>query len=159
LTCIFRHSCILGLLILFTQGCSKSTDSRLSSAVVNADVDNPLSKCPSSPNCYRTTLEYDVPAGQLFKVSQEALKDMGASQIEANKNEQFISAVFTIWLFRFKDDFTLQVEKSKSGTGSYLHVRSASRKGYSDLGVNRHRVSEFVKKIESKLDLDSNGSS
>jgi uncharacterized protein (DUF1499 family) len=47
---------------------------------------------------------------------------------------QYCHAVFTSTFFRFKDDLELLRE------GSQIHIRSASRAGRSDLGVNRKRV-------------------
>ena len=48
-------------------------------------------------------------------------------------------ATFTSRLFRFVDDFALRVD----GSAGLLHIRSASRVGYGDFGVNRRRVERF----------------
>jgi uncharacterized protein (DUF1499 family) len=45
-------------------------------------------------------------------------------------------------IFRFVDDLTLHLTPSNG----LIHIRSASRIGYSDLGVNRRRV-ENIRKI------------
>ena len=43
-------------------------------------------------------------------------------------------------------DLALTVEPHEEGTA--LHIRSASRKGYSDFGVNRRRVKRFFAELE-----------
>jgi uncharacterized protein (DUF1499 family) len=50
--------------------------------------------------------------------------------------ECYLHAEFTSALFRFVDDVEFLLD---DGTKT-IHVRSASRVGYSDLGVNRRRV-------------------
>jgi len=43
------------------------------------------------------------------------------------------------------------VEFSFDDTNKLINFRSASRKGYSDLGVNRKRMEEIRKRFESAL--------
>ena len=47
-------------------------------------------------------------------------------------------------IFRFVDDLTLHLTPSNG----IIHLRSASRIGYSDLGVNRRRVETLRKKLQ-----------
>lgn len=47
-----------------------------------------------------------------------------------------LRAEFTSRLFRFVDDVDCLLDVS----AGVIHIRSASRTGYSDLGVNRRRV-------------------
>jgi uncharacterized protein (DUF1499 family) len=47
-------------------------------------------------------------------------------------------------IFRFVDDLTLHLTPSNS----IIHIRSAARTGYSDLGVNRRRVENLRKKLQ-----------
>ena len=51
----------------------------------------------------------------------------------------YLHIEFTSTLFRFVDD----VEFLADETAKVIHVRSASRLGKSDLGVNRKRVEEI----------------
>ena len=139
--------CLLFGIIL--MACSNADDDQISTHVTKAV--NPLPECPSSPNCYRVTLGYTVAADSLLKASEKVLIEMGASEVDVNENNQSIAAVFTIWLFRFKDDVKLNIEQTSNQT--LLHIRSASRKGYSDLGVNRHRVNQIIRRLESNMDV------
>lgn len=145
----FEKHILLLLMGFILMACSNENSESISNHVIESD--NPLPECPSSPNCYRISLGYNIPTEALFKASQKVLIEMGASEINVSKQNQKISAVFTIWLFRFRDDIVLKVEQKSNQT--LLHIRSASRKGYSDLGVNKHRVNQFVRRLESDIDV------
>jgi uncharacterized protein (DUF1499 family) len=55
-----------------------------------------------------------------------------------------IEGVATSPLFRFKDDFVIQVRPAPDG-GSLVEMRSKSRDGKGDLGVNYHRIRSFFR--------------
>jgi len=63
-----------------------------------------------------------------------ALVDPAAGQVEATATSRF---------FRFKDDIVIRVRPSPAG-GSLVDMRSVSRVGQSDLGVNAARVRAFM---------------
>ena len=54
----------------------------------------------------------------------------------------------TPW-FGFKDDVVVRVERA--GTGSRVDVRSKSRVGRSDLGVNARRIRDFLAALAARL--------
>ncbi len=54
-------------------------------------------------------------------------------------DENYLASTFTSDLFGFIDDVEFRVDQ---GNG-LLHVRSASRVGYSDLHANRNRVEQI----------------
>lgn len=58
-----------------------------------------------------------------------------------------LHAVFAAFIFR--DDVDVWVQPD--GDGAVLHIRSASRVGHSDLGVNGRRVGRFWKTLEATL--------
>lgn len=66
---------------------------------------------------------------------------MGASKITIKKRG--IDAEFRV--FFFIDDVTIRVEPND--TGCRVWVRSSSRVGDSDLGVNKRRVNKFFNKL------------
>ena len=109
--------------------------------------ENPLPPCPTSPNCVRQTRLFDRPADALFVQAQAALEALGASTVSAMPETRRLDAVFTVFLF--KDDVALFVESHEEGAA--LHLRSASRVGYSDLGVNKRRVKRFFETLEKLL--------
>ena len=55
-----------------------------------------------------------------------------------------LEATDTSAFFRFKDDVVLRVRPSDTGEGSIVDMRSVSRVGQSDLGVNAKRVRSFL---------------
>ena len=62
-----------------------------------------------------------------------ALASMPRTRL-VSEEEGYLKYVVTSAVFRFKDDVEFEQE------GDVVHVRSASRTGYGDLGVNRKRV-------------------
>lgn len=106
-----------------------------------------LPQCPKRPNCICTEYpEDDKHYVEPIRLSK-ALDPLGRAaavitamggQVQTIDGDR-LAATFTSRLLRFVDDFTLRVDASTQ----VLHVRSASRVGYSDLGVNRRRVERF----------------
>jgi len=108
-------------------------------------IEATLAPCPDKPNCvssqadkssdhYVEPLEAgDSVLSSIRKVTEtlDAMERVSWSQ----KGPNHIHAEFTSSLFGFVDDVDLMVEDD--GT---VHVRSASRTGYWDMGVNRKRV-------------------
>jgi uncharacterized protein (DUF1499 family) len=62
--------------------------------------------------------------------------------------DHYLHAEFTSLIFRFVDD----VEFLHDPASSQIHVRSASRIGHSDLGVNRARIEKLRRGIASALE-------
>ncbi len=107
---------------------------------------SPLDACPDSPNCLRVSRIVNNSPEELFETVLKVLQEMRAEEISPDRNRHFIGAVFCIPVFRFRDDVTIAIENANEG--SLLHIRSASRVGYSDLGVNRRRVHKLLKKLD-----------
>jgi len=116
--------------------------------------DGELRPCPKSPNCVSSQskdpshfiepLNY---AGSLLTSRQhllDILKSMRGARV-ITETETYIHATFTSRIFRFVDD----VEFCFVQDAPVIHVRSASRVGYSDLGVNRKRVEKIRKAFRS----------
>ncbi len=138
--------CSVGVLLgLLLVACSTETSPR---AMMDLALpENPLPPCPASPNCVRQTRRFDLPPGPLFDRAQAALEAIGASRLEATPEAHHIDVVFAVFLF--KDDVALRVEPHAGG--AVLHVRSASRLGYRDFGVNRRRLRRFFRALEKRL--------
>ncbi len=104
-----------------------------------------LSPCPTTPNCVTSQGKnlYDHIQPITFKVSLEKAKErmyevinsMHGTRIITNE-DSYWHIEFTTHLFRFIDDLEFYFD----GSQSLIHVRSASRRGFWDLGVNRRRV-------------------
>jgi len=112
-----------------------------------------LRPCPESPNCVcseadsRSDPEHDVApiplhAGTWARLKQVIIKQGGTIEQDAG---HYLHATFTSSLFRFVDDIELRLDPA----AGVIQIRSASRAGRSDFGVNHQRV----KHITATLDI------
>ncbi len=111
---------------------------------------NPLPPCPDSPNCARATRHYHAAPDALFAHAQDALADLSPAELRAEARRA--QAVYRV-LF-FKDDVEVAVTPGRSGAdggGPAVHIRSASRTGSYDFGVNARRVERFFRALEKRL--------
>lgn len=109
----------------------------------------PLPPCPDTPNCVRTSRTYELSADPVYRAAQEALESLRPIRLRLRPDEHRAEAVYRVGLV-FKDDVDVAV--TPSDAGSVLHIRSASRVGSWDLGVNRRRVRRFFDALERALD-------
>jgi uncharacterized protein (DUF1499 family) len=104
-----------------------------------------LAPCPGTPNCVSSQssdpkhaiepLSYRSSPEQAFQNLKTAIQGLERTKI-ITEGDNYLYAEFTSSLMGFVDDveFYLNTEKN------VIEVRSASRLGESDLGVNRKRV-------------------
>lgn len=111
---------------------------------------HPFEPCPDSPNCIIVSREYELPAEELFTRISEAVREMNPHEFSSDSQTFQIEAVFRIRVFGYLDDVEAAVENAGSGK-SILHIRSSSREGYSDLGVNRRRVNRILNHLDKKI--------
>ena len=136
----YRLFVVVGAILLLVV-CAQSITSRPGPGL----HDGRLAACPDSPNC---VCSQDAEAAHAiaplaFRGSaadaMRALKQVLAGQPLVRvitEAPNYLHAEFRTPLCRFVDDVEfLVVEKAH-----VIHVRSASRVGYSDLGTNRRRV-------------------
>ena len=111
-----------------------------------------LSPCPASHHCVSSLSEdkshYVAPL--TYKATLEEAREKLISIIHSMKRSEivtaemnYIHATFKSALFRFVDDVEFVLDDQRK----VIDVRSASRTGYSDLGVNRKRVEEIRKRF------------
>ncbi|WP_176521840.1 DUF1499 domain-containing protein [Longimonas halophila] len=105
----------------------------------------PVPPCPDTPNCERTQRAFEASPNRLYQAAQAALADLNPVSCTTDPNDRSAQAVYRVALV-FKDDVHIAVRPGKNG-GSVLHIRSASRVGYSDLGVNERRVRRFFRAL------------
>jgi uncharacterized protein (DUF1499 family) len=108
-------------------------------------IDQRLAPCPASPNCIASdaidpdrdiepfTLEVGPDEG--WAAAVEAVRALPRTEIVRSTNH-YLHAECTSAMFRYVDDLELHL---RPGDG-VIAVRSASRLGHSDFGVNRRRV-------------------
>ena len=104
-----------------------------------------LLACPATPNCVNsqsldaehriTPLTYTSSAEDAFITLKTVVQSFKQSAI-AQETDNYLYAEFIIPVVGFVDDVEFLLDKD----AQVIHVRSASRLGDSDLGVNRKRI-------------------
>lgn len=111
-------------------------------------MENPLPACPATTSCVRTSRRVGAPPDVVFDAALAVLEDdLSASHLHADAAQGRLGAVVSVFLF--KDDVAVAVEPD--GDGAHLHIRSASRVGRYDFGVNRRRVDHFFEALSARL--------
>lgn len=90
-----------------------------------------------------------APKDKVFEAARQAISSMGLEIVDANPTEGHIEAVDTSLLYGFKDDMVVRIQES--GDGTRVDVRSMSRVGRSDLGMNAKRIRTFMTRLRSSL--------
>ncbi|MFS1512654.1 DUF1499 domain-containing protein [Chengkuizengella sp. SCS-71B] len=114
--------------------------------------DGKLAECPNSPNCVSTqTMDESKKLEPVpFTISNKKAMDKIIKVVEKMprtkvviQDNNYLHVTFTTKLFRFVDDVEFYLDEQEK----VIHFRSASRMGYSDMGVNRKRMIEITKKF------------
>lgn len=118
-------------------------------------ADGKLRPCPGTPNCVCSenpdspnwvepiafgTMTHD----KAWMFLKKVIDDMGG--VVQDDQNTYLWSTFTVALFGFVDDVEFRLDK----TGNVIQVRSASRLGFSDLGVNRSRVDDIRRRFGDK---------
>lgn len=108
-----------------------------------------LAPCPDSPNCVSTqaaresqrmdVIPLTIDVADAIETLRRIVTAMPRARI-VTADGDYLHAEFTSALFRFVDDVEFFVNREHG----VIHFRSASRAGYSDLGVNRQRMQTIV---------------
>ena len=116
-----------------------------------------LSPCPDKPNCvcsefdesaahYIAPLDYSgVPSEKAWRDISQIVEELGGEIAVAN--DEYIAATFASSLFGFIDDVECRLEPSQER----IQIRSASRVGHSDLGINRKRVEMMTRLFDQRM--------
>lgn len=111
-----------------------------------------LKDCPNRPNCVCTQASkqtHRMPPLRCVVSPEEALQIIeGILQATPRvkilqRTDRYLHATFTTALLRFVDDVEFAIDDAQN----LLHFRSASRLGYSDLGLNRKRMTGLVEQL------------
>jgi uncharacterized protein (DUF1499 family) len=121
-------------------------------STVSQAAEKRLRACPSSPNCVSSQAadaDHFIAPFKIIGTDEEAwsaLKKALAGQsrtVITSETGDTLHAEATSLVFRFVDD----VDVILDAEARLIHIRSASRVGYGDFGVNRKRV----EKLRSQL--------
>jgi uncharacterized protein (DUF1499 family) len=117
--------------------------------------DNKFSPCAESPNCVSSDARDKDHAVEMFKLNTnlnngwQKVHDVVSSFPRTKVitfNKQYIHVECSSAVFGFVDDLQLHLR----GEGGSVAVKSASRLGHSDFGVNRKRIASLRKILLDK---------
>ncbi|MGD1702646.1 DUF1499 domain-containing protein [Dapis sp. BLCC M229] len=111
-----------------------------------------LAPCPSSPNCVSSysqdaqhgiaSLGYDSEPEMAIANLKQIIESIPRTNI-VKEEQNYLYAEFTSKIMGYVDDVEFYVDEEANA----IQVRSASRLGESDLGVNRERVETIREKL------------
>lgn len=124
---------------------------------------NGLAPCPDAPNCvhtgdghppdvlpFRLSPEWvDRPVEEVWSAVESAVGSLPGTEVMA-RTDDYLHAEATSRFFRFVDD----LEVYRAAGSSELVVRSESRVGRSDMGVNMTRVERLREALRSRNIVD-----
>lgn len=141
----------LGLRLAFPTKIPGLTGTRPDTIGIHAEK---LAPCPNSPNCVSSFASDAIhqispisaqfmPASQVMPELKTVILSQPRTKI-ITETEHYLYAEFSSAIMGYVDDveFLLKPEEN------VIHVRSASRLGQSDLGVNRQRIEGIRKEFE-----------
>jgi uncharacterized protein (DUF1499 family) len=111
-----------------------------------------FSPCPATPNCVSSTATDEKHRVEPFPFSGTAAESLARVRAAAlalprsrvtAEEPGYVRLTFKSAVFGFVDDLELETDEA----ARVVHVRSASRVGRSDFGVNRKRVEAIRAKL------------
>ncbi|MDX2465450.1 MAG: DUF1499 domain-containing protein [Porticoccus sp.] len=120
-------------------------------------IEGQLRACPASPNCVCSERQDEVAfveplmtttmGDSAWDNAKKAIVESGG--VIVTDQAGYLHAQFMTSIVRYIDDVELRMDDDNQ----VIHIRSASRVGYSDMGANRMRVEKirmvFLKNIKS----------
>ena len=147
-----RTPILVGLGVLGVTAAGMAVSRAVGSRPDERGFVGPLPTCTDVPNCYRARRAYDVGPEALKTALDAAVREhrsvVTGSALRVTPTETGLRSVFRAGPFR--DDLAAAIVPGSAGQ-SVLHLRSASRLGESDLGVNRLRVRRLFDDVARRL--------
>lgn len=117
-------------------------------------TDGMLPDCPDKPNCVSSQaeradqkvepLKFTCPTEEAILRLKLVVDAMPGTTVMKD-DRIYMHVEFKTLVFGFVDDVEFLIDESKK----VIHIRSASRLGYSDLGTNRRRVETIRRLFET----------
>lgn len=98
------------------------------------------------------TLQLNLPAADAAELAARAASEMGWEIAASDPGAGRVEATDTTAWFGFRDDIVIRIVAADPGV-SRIDVRSVSRVGVSDLGVNAERIRRFIDTLASMADI------
>jgi uncharacterized protein (DUF1499 family) len=133
------------IILLFGSFLSSCSDEKLPLVGIR---ESRLTPCPDRPNCLSSQgsdsaytvepLNYDSEAEKIIADLKVVVGSMKGATI-VSESAAYLHVEFQSDVFRFIDDVEFMVDDM----AKVVHVRSASRVGYYDFGINRKRLEKI----------------
>ena len=91
-----------------------------------------------------TTLNSPISPAIMLNAATMVLEDLGLEVINVSVEKGSVEATDPTFWFGVKDDVVVRVRAAESNGGSIVDVRSVSRVGQSDLGLNAKRIGSIL---------------
>ena len=125
--------------------------------MTDAMTSGKFTPCPNKPNCVSTqanpkSRHYLAPTpfeGSVSEVMEKVLelvKEIPRHTVRT-KSDKYLHAEVKSRVFGFVDDLEIYLDESEK----LVHMRSAARTGYGDLGVNRKRLEHLQRELKKSL--------
>lgn len=118
-------------------------------------VEGKLSPCPQSPNCicteYPADIKHYTKPVEYGSANIKVVRSLIRKSIDATggtmvrEKDNYFAATYRSGVFGFVDDLEVRINEATK----QIHIRSASRIGYSDMGANAKRVRTLVQLLQS----------
>jgi uncharacterized protein (DUF1499 family) len=124
-------------------------------ASIGIAMNKKLPLCPNSPNCvssqantsdathFIAPFKMVAEPEQIWAALKQALTSQSRTIIVREDNDS-LEAKATSLIFRFVDDIQIILDKEQH----LIQIRSASRVGYGDFGVNRKRLEQLRTQLQ-----------
>ena len=119
--------------------------------------DQQLKPCPESPNCVSTQTQqknkqmdpipFALDIKNIIKIIKSVVASLPNTHLE-KESINYLHYTFKSAIFRFTDDVEFLIDAKQK----LIHFRSASRTGYSDMGVNKKRMTKIRKSIKHGME-------
>ena len=102
------------------------------------------------------SVRVNMPVADVIAAADRLAQDRDWDVVAADQARGRLEATDTVSAFRFKDDVALRVRPAAGGEGSIIDMRSVSRVGQSDIGVNAERVRSFLSDLSGTTTTAAN---
>lgn len=90
------------------------------------------------------SVRIDQPVAEVIEKAKRLAEDRGWKIVNVDPASGNLEATDTVSLFGFKDDVVIRARSAENGAASIIDMRSVSRVGVHDLGVNSKRVRKYL---------------
>lgn len=98
------------------------------------------------------TLYLDLPYDKAYETALEAVESTSWKIVDTSRKEGRIEATHELAWYGFKDDVVIRVDTAGTRDGSKIDLRSVSRLGRGDIGVNAQRIRSYLEEVKSRIE-------